>query len=128
MLHSKFVFLLNAIGKSQFLELACKFSISLLFTTGRTVRFSNLGVLVVIDCPFLFLSSFLKPQIPGVLSIPSTPSNDSSALKIYFQFLSSHFLSWWEMWKNKDALLISGQSCTLVWMPELKFKSWTNYM
>ena len=31
------------------------------------VRFSNMGVLIVIDCLFLFLSFFLKPQILGVL-------------------------------------------------------------
>ena len=32
------------------------------------VRFSNLRVLIEIDC--LFLSSFLKPQIPGKLKSP----------------------------------------------------------
>ena len=31
---------------------------------------SNLRVLILIDCLFLFLSSFLKPQIPGVLKHP----------------------------------------------------------
>ena len=29
------------------------------------VRFSNLGVPIVVGCLFIFLSSFLKPQIPG---------------------------------------------------------------
>ena len=28
--------------------------------------------------------------------------------------------------KSQDAFLISGQSCTLVWMPSLKLKSWTD--
>ena len=28
------------------------------------VRFSNLGVPIVVGCLFIFLSSFLKPQIP----------------------------------------------------------------
>ena len=37
------------------------------------VRFSNMGVRIVIDCPFLFLSSFLKPQIPGALKHPQHP-------------------------------------------------------
>ena len=37
------------------------------------VRFSNLGVLMVIDCLFLFLSSFLKPQIHSVLTHPWHP-------------------------------------------------------
>ena len=42
---------------------------------GRAVvRFINLGVLIVIDYPFLFLSSFLKPQVPGGLRPePSAP-------------------------------------------------------
>ena len=40
------------------------------------IRFS-----IVIDFPFLFLTSFLKPQIPRVLKHPpSTPSNNSSAM------------------------------------------------
>ena len=40
-------------------------------TVNRAVfRFSNLRVLIVIDCLFLFLSSVPKPQIPGVLKHP----------------------------------------------------------
>ena len=43
------------------------------------VWFSNLGGLIVIDCLFLILSSFLKPLIPGGLkSTPSPLSNDIS--------------------------------------------------
>ena len=43
--------------------------------------FSNLRVLIVIDCLFLFLSFVLKPQIPGVLKYPySIPSNNSFVL------------------------------------------------
>ena len=42
--------------------------------THRAVdSFSNPGVLVVIDCLSLFLSSFLNPQIPGVLWHPQHP-------------------------------------------------------
>ena len=37
------------------------------------IRFSNLGVLIVIDCLFLFLSSILKPQISGVIKHPQHP-------------------------------------------------------
>ena len=37
------------------------------------VRFSNMGGLIVIDCLFLFLSFFLKPQILGVLKHPQHP-------------------------------------------------------
>ena len=33
------------------------------------VRFSNLRVLIVIGCLFLFLSSVRKPQIPGVTKV-----------------------------------------------------------
>ena len=33
------------------------------------IRFSNLGGLIVIDCLFIFLTSFLKPQIPGELKV-----------------------------------------------------------
>ena len=28
--------------------------------------------------------------------------------------------------ENKDAFLMSGQSWTIVWMPNLKFKTWTD--
>ena len=57
-----------------------------------------MGVLIVIDCLFLFLSSYLKPQIPGLLKHPQHPlSNESrgatgaraAAAAAVFYFLKS---------------------------------------
>ena len=67
------------------------------------------------DCKFLFSRSFSTFQCRKSINFFFKYHIwfwNYFTFKIYFQFLSSHFLFWWEMWKYKDALLISGQICT----------------
>ena len=72
----------------------------------NVVRFSNLWVLIVIDCLFLFLSSLLKTKIAGGLKPPQPPfpSNNISTIDLcvkkettfwvgHFTTISGHFFS-----------------------------------